>query len=100
VCLQEVKCSDTTKPADMKSLSKYPHTYWSYPKEAKGINGVATLCKVKPESVTNGFPIGDNDSEEDKKFKRSFNEEGRLIVTEFEKFYLFNACKQALFSTF
>jgi len=91
MCLQETKCSEKTKPAEMKSVPNYPHTFWCYAEEANGHNGVATLCKIKPESVSNGIPIGDDDSDEDKKLKRSFNKEGRLIVTEFEKFYLLNA---------
>lgn len=92
MCVQETKCSEKTKPVEVKTIPNYPHTYWSYSEEGSGHNGVATFSKVKAESVTYGIPIEEHDSEEDKKSKKGFNKEGRLITTEFEKFYLLNAC--------
>jgi exodeoxyribonuclease III len=74
----------------VSKIENYPYTYWSFA-EAAGHHGVGIISKVKPENVTYGLPIKDDDSEEDKKLKKSFNTEGRLIVAEYEKFILINA---------
>ncbi len=96
MCLQETKCSEKTKPGELAEVEDYAHISWAY-SEAGGQNGVATLSKKKPESVTYGFPIAEDDSSEDKELKEMFNTEGRLIASEFDKFTLINVCKARIF---
>lgn len=86
LCLQEIKCSDKTKPEEFKKLDGYPYLYWSFADQA-GLHGVAIFSKTEPLSVKNGLPSDDDDSDAEK-----FNKEGRLITVEYEKFYLINAC--------
>jgi len=88
--LQEVKCNVKTAPAETKTIEGYPYSFWNYSTQA-GQSGVAIFSKTEPKDVTNGIPINDEDTDEDKKLKEGFNKEGRLIVAEFEKFILFNA---------
>jgi len=91
MCLQEIKCSEKTKPDELKTIKNYPHTYWSYA-EQSGLHGVATLCKTEPKNVVYGFPEDSEDTDKEVAAKENFNKEGRLITVEFEKFFLINAC--------
>ena len=52
------------------------------PAEKEGYSGVATLCREKPINVTYGFEDGED--------VKVFNDEGRLITIEFDKFFLVN----------
>jgi exodeoxyribonuclease-3 len=74
VCLQEVKANP-----EQVDLSKtgYSYIYWSNPKR-KGYAGLAVLSKVKPISETNKTGI------------KQIDEEGRVLLLEFQKFYLIN----------
>lgn len=70
-CIQETKMQEDQIDDNMKELGNYQ--YWNSAVK-KGYSGTATFCKDKPISVSYGF--GDN--------------EGRIITTEFENFYLVN----------
>lgn len=70
-CIQETKMQEDQIDNNMKNLRK--NQYWNSAVK-KGYSGTATFSKVKPITVSYGF--GDD--------------EGRIITTEFEKFYLVN----------
>ena len=73
ICLQEIK-------AHPDQLDKILHNYDSHiwnPAEKKGYSGTAIFSKIKPLSVKLGKELLDD-------------KEGRVIVAEFEKFYLVN----------
>ena len=73
LCIQEVKANP-----DQVSLNPFGYfTYW-HPAKKKGYSGVVTFTKNKPLRVEKelGIEVADN--------------EGRFLLTEFEKFYLIN----------
>ena len=70
-CFQEVKSS----PERFSHKVKDYDLIW-FPAQKKGYSGALVLTKIKPISVTKG--IGD----------KSIDNEGRVIVLEFPKFYL------------
>lgn len=72
LCLQEIRTQ-----GEPEILPSYLH-YWNHSKR-EGYSGTALLCREKPISVMRGFGPTDSD------------EEGRLIIAEFQQFYLFNA---------
>lgn len=73
ICLQEIKAHP--EQVD-KILSDYEHHVWN-PAEKKGYSGTAIFSKVKPISIKLGKELlGDS--------------EGRVIVAEFERFFLVN----------
>ncbi|MGV8131454.1 MAG: exodeoxyribonuclease III [Candidatus Pacearchaeota archaeon] len=73
ICLQEIKAHP--EQVD-KILSDYEHHVWN-PAEKKGYSGTAIFSKVKPISIRLGKELlGDS--------------EGRVIVAEFERFFLVN----------
>jgi exodeoxyribonuclease III len=74
--LQETKLQEEQIPPDIIGLKDY-HNYWSFA-EKKGYSGVCILTKPKPLSVKHGFDTPLYDSE------------GRIVIAEYEKFYLFN----------
>ncbi|XP_040571855.2 DNA repair nuclease APEX1 isoform X2 [Lepeophtheirus salmonis] len=74
-CLQETKCSETKIPCELKELKDYPHQFWAFAKK-EGYSGVALFSKVKPLDVEVGLQSQDHD------------EEGRIIIAEFESFFL------------
>ncbi|MBI4432272.1 MAG: exodeoxyribonuclease III [Candidatus Omnitrophica bacterium] len=74
--LQETKVSLTDLPPELKYPDGY-HPYWN-PGKRPGYSGVATLSKEKPLSVKAGFDIP------------RFDDEGRVLETEFPEFTLFN----------
>ncbi len=73
VCLQEIKIDHEKIDKD---LHKYEYQIWN-PADKKGYSGTAILSKVKPLSVKLGKELLDD-------------KEGRVIVAEFENFYLVN----------
>ncbi|GIX43145.1 MAG: exodeoxyribonuclease III [Leptospiraceae bacterium] len=84
VCLQETKATfDQIKHhKTAKKILKYPYySYW-VSSEKKGYCGVSTLTKIKPLKYQFGF-------EKDEP-KHNFNAEGRIVITEFETFILWN----------
>lgn len=73
--LQETKLQDHQIPAEMDQLSEY-NKYWSHA-ERKGYSGTALLSRPSPLSVEYGFGNPD------------FDNEGRIIIAEYESFILF-----------
>lgn len=84
LCLQETKANESQSEVILPGYSEY----WNSA-EKKGYSGTVIFSKVKPISVTNGFP-GDFV----KKYKfvdsetRDSANEGRVITAEFDKFHV------------
>ncbi len=76
LCLQETKAFPNQLAPELLHPSGYD-TLWNSASRA-GYSGVATFTKQKPVSVKKGFGIA------------KFDEEGRVLETEFEHFILFN----------
>jgi len=76
LCLQEIKALPAQIPAHLKNTPGY-HIYFNSA-ERKGYSGVATYSKLKPENVEKGFGI------------EKFDNEGRILITKYAKFTLFN----------
>ena len=76
LCLQEIKALPEQVPPHIRNTPGY-HVFLN-PAERKGYSGVATFTKEKPIDVKNGFGI------------EKFDIEGRIIITEFPSFILFN----------
>jgi exodeoxyribonuclease-3 len=76
LCVQEIKALPDQFPLHLKNTPNY-HIYINSA-ERKGYSGVATYTKQKPRSVKTGFGI------------EKFDSEGRILITEFEDFTLFN----------
>lgn len=74
-CCQETKCEKSKIP--VKVESKGYHTYWLSGEKA-GYSGVGLMSKVKPIKVSYGIN------------EKKHDNEGRVIVAEYEKFYLVN----------
>ena len=72
-CLQETKL----QPDQIKFEKEGYKQYWNSAQK-KGYSGTAVFSKIEPIAVTYG--IG----------KEEFDQEGRVITLEFEKFYLVN----------
>jgi exodeoxyribonuclease-3 len=76
LCLQEIKATPEQLPPHLRNVPGY-HTFWN-PAEKKGYSGVGTFSKIKPLNVKNGFG------------KEEFDSEGRILITTFPSFTLFN----------
>ncbi len=76
LCLQEVKLQEDQIPPEIKLLAVYK-SYWHFARK-KGYSGVATLTRLQPKETHYGMGI------------EKFDTEGRIVVTEFEPFILFN----------
>lgn len=76
LCLQEIKAQPDQLPPHLKNIPNY-HALWN-PAERKGYSGVATITKEQPKSVSKGFGI------------QKFDTEGRVLITEYPQFTLFN----------
>jgi len=76
LCLQEIKATPEQLPPHLRNLPGY-HTFWN-PAEKKGYSGVGTFSKIKPLSVKTGFG------------REEFDSEGRILITAFPTFTLFN----------
>ena len=63
-------------PPHLRNVPNY-HIYWNSA-ERKGYSGVVTYTKQKPKDVKKGFGI------------EKFDIEGRIIITEYPSFILFN----------
>lgn len=84
LCLQETKAhfeQIQAHPTANKILEYPYHSFW-LGSVKKGYCGVATLSKIKPKHYQFGF-------ERDHPI-RNFNQEGRIIILEFDSFYLWN----------
>ena len=76
LCLQETKAHPEQLDNELLEPQGY-HAYWNYP-ERKGYSGVATFTREEPVRVRSGFGID------------AFDTEGRVIITEYPEFLLFN----------
>jgi exodeoxyribonuclease-3 len=76
LCLQEIKAQPEQISAEIWQPPGY-YAYWNFP-ERKGYSGVATFTKEKPGEVRHGLGI------------EKFDVEGRVIVTQYPQFTLFN----------
>ncbi|MEF9934609.1 MAG: exodeoxyribonuclease III [Clostridium sp.] len=76
LCIQETKLQEANLTDDMTKIEGY-YSYFSHASK-KGYSGVATYTKKKPISVKHGIGI------------EEFDSEGRILITEFEEFTLFN----------
>jgi exodeoxyribonuclease-3 len=76
LCIQETKATRKQFPKDMIHVDDYK----LYISEAikKGYSGTATYSRIEPENVEYGFGID------------SFDLEGRIIITDYSDFILFN----------
>jgi len=75
ICLQEIKSDERTIPLEISSLGYIPFVN---PARRRGYSGTMTLTRKKPLSVRIG--IGNEE----------FDDEGRVISIETEKFWLIN----------
>lgn len=78
LCLQEVKCSQSTFPSELKTWKEFPHKYYAL-SDQDGYAGVAIFSKVEPSQVDYGLGNSEHDAE------------GRVITAHFDKFILVNA---------
>jgi len=76
LCLQETKAWEEQLDESLTNVEGY-HAYFAEAYK-KGYSGVVTYTKEKPISVKKGFGI------------EMFDSEGRIVITEYEKFVLFN----------
>jgi exodeoxyribonuclease-3 len=76
LCLQEIKALPEQIPLPLKNAPGY-HIFFNSA-ERKGYSGVATYSKIKPLTVKTGFGI------------TRFDKEGRILITEYPNFFLFN----------
>ena len=76
LCVQEIKAYEEQVDAELKNIPGY-HQYWNPAKRA-GYSGVATFSKIEPLSAQSGFGVPDYDTE------------GRVILTRYPEFFLFN----------
>lgn len=77
LAIQELKLQESQLTDEMKNIAGY-ESYWSCCAVKKGYSGVAIYTKRKPQDVKKGIGISE------------FDEEGRIIETDFEDFILFN----------
>jgi len=76
LCIQEIKAMADQFPIHLKNTPGY-HVFIN-PAQRKGYSGVTTYSKQQPLDVKNGFDI------------KKFDNEGRILITEFGEFVLFN----------
>jgi len=76
LCLQEIKAIPEQVPPHLTNPPEY-YTFWNSA-EKKGYSGVVTYTKEKPREVKKGFGI------------EKFDSEGRILITEYSSFVLFN----------
>ena len=77
VCLQEVKAEPGQLADEQRQPPGYA-AYWNPSKGKKGYSGTAAFCRAPPLSVSTGLP------------DPGYQGEGRLILMEYQDFYLFN----------
>lgn len=77
LCLQETKASPDQLDLTLAQPTPY-FSYWDFSRTKKGYSGVVTYALEKPIKVETGLGIS------------KFDEEGRVVMTEFNEFILFN----------
>lgn len=78
VCLQETKCESAQVNLSADITEKYPYRYWNSTmgtSQRKGFSGTAIWSSIKPLQVLTTY---------------EFDEEGRIIALEYDKFILIN----------
>ncbi len=73
ICIQELRADKTQIPKEVKELGYHQHIHIA---EKKGYSGVAIFSKEEPLSITEGIGT------------EWIDNEGRIIVAEFESFYV------------
>ena len=76
LCIQETKAKFEQFPDTLQEIDGY-YSYW-HSAEKLGYSGVATFCKEEPLHVQYGLGID------------KYDREGRVLITEFENFLLYN----------
>lgn len=76
LCIQETKIQEETLTKELREIDGY-FSYFSFA-DKKGYSGVATYTKQKPIRVSSGVGID------------RFDKEGRILITEFDKFIIYN----------
>jgi exodeoxyribonuclease-3 len=76
LCLQEIKAQEDTYPEELKNVNNY--NFYINPAEKRGYSGTVIYSKIKPINIVYGIKSSE------------FDNEGRVITLEFEKFYLVN----------
>lgn len=74
LCLQETKCANDKIPKEVQEIEGYK-MYWN-PSKSSGYAGVALFSKEEPITLQLGIGV------------EEYDEEGRCITAEFEKFYV------------
>lgn len=79
LCLQEIKVrpEQLSEEANQKITGQYPHVVWN-PALRPGYSGTATWARLEPEETRLGLGF------------EEFDVEGRVIITRFSDFLLFN----------
>ena len=77
LCIQETRAHPDQLGKEVLEHDNY-HSYWASSSVKKGYSGVATFSKQEPVKVEIGFGI------------EKFDQEGRVLMTEFKEFILFN----------
>lgn len=77
LCVQETKANQEQVKKELKQPKGY-NAYWATCKKKKGYSGVVTFSKEKAKKVKYGIGI------------KRFDDEGRIIITEFKNFTLLN----------
>ena len=77
LCLQEIKALPEQVPSHLRNAPGY-YISWNSASSRKGYSGVVTYSKIKPLSVETGFGV------------EKFDSEGRVLISKFEGFTLFN----------
>lgn len=76
ICLQEIKISKEEEiPNELADLGFY--SYWNFA-EKPGYSGTAIFTRFKPQNIALGLGV------------KKFDDEGRVIIAEFSRFYLIN----------
>jgi len=76
LCIQETKAKFEQLPDTLQNIDGY-YSYW-YSADKLGYSGVATFCREEPLHVQYGLGI------------EKYDQEGRVLITEFENFLLYN----------
>jgi exodeoxyribonuclease-3 len=90
LCLQEIKTTETVA-ADLEPYQCiYPYIYTNTSKTKKGYSGVAVLSKTKALAVYGGFDMFMEDEIGGDASPYEFSKEGRILILEFEGYWLVN----------
>ena len=76
LCLQEIKIDNLRLPDKLRNIKGY-HAFFSHAKKP-GYSGVAVYTKIRPKKVESRLGL------------KQFDDEGRIIRLDFEKFSLIN----------